>query len=227
MARKIAVSCIVALLALGAAWWLTGGRGDGRGAERPERGQRLPGSVQPAQAKRVAGKSGARATRREAAENPASRAGEADVVEASSTAAAVAARENVGADEDERLAKEFDSLVDSWTKPSGKGASMEDVQRFAESFRKVPRSRKRECLQRALNLVPDENVMLFAGVLMDKTQEKEFLEMVYNDVLNRDEDVKSPILQQIFKDREHPCWVDTAWILDVTGKIPAANATRK
>ena len=63
--------------------------------------------------------------------------------------------------------------------------------------------------------------MLLAGILMDKTLDKQILETVYNDVLNRDEDVKKPILQQIFKDREHPCWADTAWILDVTGGLPA------
>ena len=44
-------------------------------------------------------------------------------------------------------------------------------------------------------------------------------ELVYNDILNRDESVKKPILLQIFKDKEHPCWAATAWILDVTGEI--------
>ena len=103
----------------------------------------------------------------------------------------------------------------------GKGVTMDDVRHFAEQFRKVPKKRRDECLHRALNLVPDENVMLLAGILMDKTLDKQILETVYNDVLNRDEDVKKPILQQIFKDREHPCWADTAWILDVTGELPA------
>ena len=37
------------------------------------------------------------------------------------------------------------------------------------------------------------------------------------------EDVKKPILQQIFKDKTHPCWADTAWILDVTGELPKAK----
>ena len=76
------------------------------------------------------------------------------------------------------------------------------------------------CIHRALNLIPDENVMLLAGVVMDKTMDKEIVETVYNDILNRDEDVKKPILQEIFKDKSHPCWADTAWILDVTGELP-------
>ena len=124
---------------------------------------------------------------------------------------------------EEALVETFDALTDKWMEaPSeGKSVTMEDVRNFAEQFRKLPKSRQDECLHRALNLVPDENVMLLAGILMDKTLDKEILETVYNDVLNRDEDVKKPILQQILKDREHPCWADTAWILDVTGELPA------
>ena len=124
---------------------------------------------------------------------------------------------------EEALVSAFDALTDKWMKPApdGKSVTMEDVRQFAEQFRKLPKKRRDECLHRALNLVPDENVMLLAGILMDKTLDKAILETVYNDVLNRDESVKKPILQQIFKDREHPCWADTAWILDVTGELPA------
>ena len=118
------------------------------------------------------------------------------------------------------LVDEFDSLTDKWMDPVKDGVSMKSVTEFAEKFRKLPKSRKEECLQRALNLVPDENMMLLAGILMDKTMEKDYIELVFNDILNRDESVKKPIMRQIFKDRTHPCWADTAWILDVTGELP-------
>ena len=122
--------------------------------------------------------------------------------------------------ENEKLVDAFDDLTDKWQEASAKGVSMTDIDNFAKSFRKIPKERQDECIHRALNLIPDENVMLLAGVLMDKTMDKEIVETVYNDVLNRDEDVKKPILQQIFKDKSHPCWADTAWILDVTGELP-------
>lgn len=122
--------------------------------------------------------------------------------------------------EEDKCVDDFDALTDKWMEPSDKGVTMMDVDSFAAMFRKVPEARKEECLQRALNLVPDENVMLLAGILMDKTQPKELVELVFNDVLNRDEEVKKPILQQIFQDKEHPCWADTAWILDATGETP-------
>ncbi len=122
--------------------------------------------------------------------------------------------------EETALVDAFDSLTDKWMEPAKAGVSMEDIEAFSEQFRKVPKARREECLQRALNLVPDENVMLLAGILMDKTQEKDLVELVFNDILNRADEVKKPIMQQIFKDKSHPCWADTAWILDVTGELP-------
>ena len=118
--------------------------------------------------------------------------------------------------------------MDAWRgqsdgKEKVKSVTMADVDKFAAAFRRIPKERRDECIHRALNLVPDENVMLLAGVLMDKSMDKEIVETVYNDILNRDEDMKKPILQEIFKDKSHPCWADTAWILDVTGELPKAK----
>ena len=122
--------------------------------------------------------------------------------------------------EAEKKVDAFDNLTDKWMEPSAKGVTMADVDNFAKAFRQVPKDRQDECIHRALNLIPDENVMLLAGVLMDKSIDTEIVETVYNDILNRTEDVKKPILQEIFKDKSHPCWADTAWILDVTGELP-------
>lgn len=120
----------------------------------------------------------------------------------------------------EALVDSFDALTDKWMEPAENGVSMEDVDEFSGQFRKVPPDRREDCLRRALNLIPDENVMLLAGILMDKSMDRELVELAYNDILNRDEDVKQPILLEIFKDKSHPCWADTAWILDVTDQTP-------
>lgn len=126
-------------------------------------------------------------------------------------------------DREEKLVNAFDDLTDQWQDPAPAKVTMEEINRFREQFNKVPKDRKDECIHRALNLIPDENVMLLAGILFDKTQEKDLLEAVYNDILNRDEEVKKPILKEIFKDKEHPCWADTAWILDVTNELPTTK----
>ena len=123
-------------------------------------------------------------------------------------------------DPDEKLVDAFEALVDGWMEPREGGVSIADSDAFVAAFGKLPEERREECLQRALNLLPDDNVMLLAGILMDKSIDQELIELVFNDILNRDEEVKKPILQEIFKDKSHPCWADTAWILDVTDELP-------
>lgn len=128
--------------------------------------------------------------------------------------------EELQEEESEKKVEAFDSLTDKWMeKPSGE-VTMKDMDDFVAAFKSVPDARKDECLHRALNLVSDDHVLLLAGILFDKSIDKEYLELVFNDVLNRDEEVKKLILPKIFKDKEHPCWADTAWILDVTGELP-------
>ena len=123
-------------------------------------------------------------------------------------------------EEDEKKVEAFDSLTDKWMEKEGGEVTMKDMDAFVAAFKAVPDARKGECLHRALNLVSDDNVLLLAGILFDKSIDKGYLELVFNDVLNRDEEVKKLILPKIFKDKDHPCWADTAWILDVTGELP-------
>ena len=128
--------------------------------------------------------------------------------------------EELQEEEAEKKVEAFDSLTDKWMeKPSGE-VTMKDMDDFVAAFKSLPDARKDECLHRALNLVSDDHVLLLAGILFDKSIDKEYLELVFNDILNRDEEVKKLVLPKIFKDKEHPCWADTAWILDVTGELP-------
>ena len=127
-------------------------------------------------------------------------------------------------EESARAVEEFDAETDRWIDPEGKQSpTMKDIEIFRAKFHKIPKDHQEECLQRALNLVPDENVMLLTGILMDKSIDKEQITLVYNDILNRDDTVKKPILQIIYQDKGHSCWADTAWILDVTGELPEKN----
>ena len=143
---------------------------------------------------------------------------DATATEADDVAEEPKSEEERRAEEMEKLVDAFDAETDRWMNQESKNPpTMKEVDEFVAMFNKLPKERKEECLHRALNLVSDENVMLLAGILMDKTQDKEFVELVYNDLLNRDDEVKKPILQQIIKDKTHPCWADTAWIMDVTG----------
>lgn len=124
----------------------------------------------------------------------------------------------------EEQVEAFDALTDKWMEPKeGKAPTMDDIDEFVEHFRRLPADRKDECIHRALNLIPDENVMLLAGVLMDKGQDAETIDAVFSDILNRDESVKLPVLREVIKDTKHPCWKDAAWILDVTKQSPVGG----
>lgn len=122
--------------------------------------------------------------------------------------------------EEEKMVDAFDELTDAWTDESQKSVTLKDVDAFVAAFQRIPKERQDECIHRALNLIPDENAMLLVGVLMDKSIDKDVVETVFNDILNRDENVKMVVVRQIFKDKTHPCWGDAAWILDATGETP-------
>ena len=110
----------------------------------------------------------------------------------------------------------FDALVDGWMDPAPGGISIDDMEKFAKAFSRLPEERKDEEIHRALNLLPDENVFLLAAILFDKKQSAEIVDTVFSDILNRPEEVKNPILDKILLDRNHPCWATAAWIRDAT-----------
>ena len=145
-----------------------------------------------------------------------------DVVSRASVETESAEGDEAIEDAEEQVSAEdaFDAEVDRWMEPKKGGVTVKDVDAFRAAFGRVPKQARGACLQRALNLIPDENVLLLAGILLDKTQDREVLDAVFSDVLNRDESVKTEILKTIHKDKSHPCWADTAWILDVTGEKP-------
>jgi len=119
----------------------------------------------------------------------------------------------------ERKVRKFNAETDRWVK--GRPVTVADIQAFGDGLKAVPPSRRVECLRRALNLIPDANVGLLAGVVLDKTQDTEIVETTFRDIANRPEEVKEPILEAIAKDKTHPCYSDVEWIYEVTGEKPA------
>lgn len=121
------------------------------------------------------------------------------------------------AEKEEREAVEsFYAAIESWREPREGGPSPEDMEAFSKAFNRIPEERRIDEIHHANNLIPDENLLLLAGILFDKRQNKDVLDAIYSDVLNRSEEAKMPVIRQIFKDKSHPCWADAAWILDVT-----------
>lgn len=119
-------------------------------------------------------------------------------------------------DEDSEKSSEFFSQLEKWSDSEKNKATEADAKEFIARFKSLPPAMQEENLNHALNLIPDANIILLSGLLFDKTIKPEFNELIFNDILNRDESIKLPIIRQVHKDRAHPCWSDAAWILDVT-----------
>ena len=124
----------------------------------------------------------------------------------------------------EKVVKAFEDLTDALREPVGGDITLKRVDDFVRKFKALPKERQDEELHHALNLIPDDNSLFLLGVLMDAEVDKEMKELVFNDFLNRSDEVKQPMLKAVFKQKTHPCWTDAAWILDVTGALPAKKS---
>lgn len=60
----------------------------------------------------------------------------------------------------------------------------------------------------AANLIPDENIACLREILMDASESQEVLETIYYDLLNRPEEVKTPILSEVAELESHPLCED-------------------
>ena len=67
-----------------------------------------------------------------------------------------------------------------------------------------------------MNLISDGAVQALFPILLDTRYETEILDIIFDDILNRDDEIKYPILEAIVKDPTHPHFVDAAHILEVT-----------
>lgn len=101
--------------------------------------------------------------------------------------------------------------------------TMEEAARFKEEFRKLDAADRMDGIQNALNLLPDGQFSLVYPILFDKTENADILDEIFSDALNRDEEIKVPIMKEIYKDKEHPMFVEAARILDATGELDEMN----
>ncbi|MCL2103880.1 MAG: hypothetical protein FWH21_02300 [Kiritimatiellaeota bacterium] len=93
--------------------------------------------------------------------------------------------------------------------------TLEDQLRIRDAFREMDEDNKMEEVHHAMNLLPDETVAVMYGVLFDKTQSEDIMDVIFSDILNRDEDIKNPMMREIRRDQTHPMYTEAARILDV------------
>lgn len=118
-----------------------------------------------------------------------------------------------------------EQAVVAWEKLVDTLAESQDVPdaprmaKVKEAFARLSGDDQRDAIHRALNLLPDEQFPALYAILFDKNQDPEILDAIFNDALNRPEDLKNPLLKELSRDREHPSFFESARILDAMGPL--------
>jgi hypothetical protein len=93
--------------------------------------------------------------------------------------------------------------------------TVEEQVEMRELFNALAPEAKLENINHAVNLLPDETVSVLNGILLDTAQPAEVLGVIFHDMLNRDEAIKNPLMEEIVKNKAHPMYVESARILDI------------
>ena len=118
----------------------------------------------------------------------------------------------------EKLVEEWEALIDSIAEQTAH-PTQEQAEQIKEALHKMGSGDQLDGIQSALNLLPDEQFAVLYPILFDKTENPEILDAIFSDALNRDEEIKVPIMKELYKDKTHPMFVESARILDATGEL--------
>ena len=142
---------------------------------------------------------------------------------AAGPAAAAAAEERTEART--KAVEAWESFIDEVAERTAKPTAEQALQ-FKEAFHRLDKADQMDGIQTALNLLPDEQFSLMYPILFDKTENADVLDEIFSDGLNRDEDIKVPMMKELYKDKEHPMFVEAARILDATGELDEMNGEK-
>lgn len=109
----------------------------------------------------------------------------------------------------------WDALVEGFAASPDRAVTKDDRAKVNAALKRLPRERRRESAQSLLNLVSDGSFGVMRDVLFDPAQPTEVVDAVFNDLLNRPEEVKLPLLKEISQDASHANCVEARRILDV------------
>jgi hypothetical protein len=115
----------------------------------------------------------------------------------------------------EQKLEQWDALVDRIA--AADDVTLELGRELQSALSGVDPQDRLPAIHSALNLVPDGGFAVFVPLLFDKSQPEEILDALFNDMLNRDDSVKVPLMKELRKDTSHPMFFESARILDATG----------
>jgi len=118
----------------------------------------------------------------------------------------------------EKAVEAWETLVDQMAEMTD-APTRERRASVKEAFDKLAKADQMDAVQMALNLLPDEQFTSLYGILFDKQGDPEVLDEIFNDALNRPEEIKVPLMKELAKDKNHPLFFESARILDATGEL--------
>ena len=118
----------------------------------------------------------------------------------------------------EKAVEAWETLVDQLVEQKD-ASPQEQAARVKEAFDQLDKEDQMDGIHRSLNLLPDEQFPALYGILFDKAESAEVLDAIFSDALNRPEELKNPLMKELVKDKTHPCYFESARILDVIGEL--------
>ncbi len=117
----------------------------------------------------------------------------------------------------EQAVAAWEALVDRLAEQTDVAAA-DQAPGVKEAFDRLDKQDQMDAIRRSLNLLPDEQFPALYDILFDKAEDPEVLDAIFSDALNRPEEIKNPLMKELVKDKTHPCFFESARILDVIGE---------
>ena len=86
----------------------------------------------------------------------------------------------------------------------GRRPSASEVRKFKAAFDAFSAEQKRDNINEALNLFTDESIDCLTAILYDSSEPLDILNDVFNDIMNRPDEIRGKVFQHIVSDPKHP-----------------------
>ena len=111
---------------------------------------------------------------------------------------------------------------------SAEGDDQAIVRQLLSGLQRLPGEAQQEFIAHALNLCEDENYIVVEAVYFSPGATKEVCEEIFNDALNRPDEIKLPLLAKTMGQSVHPMFGEAREILEMyldieTGSLPPAG----
>ena len=99
--------------------------------------------------------------------------------------------------------KAFDAFVERQDDETWQ-PTQADIAKFKSLFDQLDAEQQLEQIPHAQNLFSDSSFGFLKAILLDPAESQEVLESIYNDLLNRPEELKYPVLREVYQVKQHP-----------------------